>query len=56
MADPSTSIDYFQGEYGRLRDVTVAPDGALWFLTNNTDGRGTPGAEDDRIISVDPEN
>lgn len=52
VADPSTSTDYFQGEYGRIRDVTVSPDGALWFLTNNTAGRGTPDTDDDRIISL----
>ncbi len=52
VADPTSSTDYFRGEFGRLRDVTVAPDGALWFLTNNTDGRGTPGPDDDRLLSV----
>ena len=47
-----TSQDRFKGEYGRLRDVAVAPDGRLWLLTNNTDGRGRPAADDDRIISL----
>jgi glucose/arabinose dehydrogenase len=37
---------------GRLRDVVVAPDGALWILTNNTDGRGSPRAEDDVLIRL----
>ena len=40
------------GELGRLRDVVVAPDGSLWVLTNNTDGRGSPRAGDDRIVRV----
>lgn len=40
------------GEQGRLRDVVLAPDGALWVLTNNTDGRGSPRAEDDLLLSV----
>ena len=46
---PSAS---FTGEYGRLREVTVAPDGALWLTTSNTDGRATAGPKDDRILRV----
>lgn len=28
-------VAYFTGQYGRLRDVTKAPDGTLWVLSNN---------------------
>lgn len=41
--------------YGRLRSVTVGPDGFLYITTSNTDGRGdTPHERDDRIVRVDP--
>lgn len=44
----------FQGQYGRLRDVVEGPDGSLYLLTNNRDGRGEPGPNDDRIIRLKP--
>jgi hypothetical protein len=30
----------------------VAPDGALWLTTSNTDGRGSPRGGDDRVVQV----
>ena len=44
----------FDGEYGRRRSVVEGPDGALYVLTNNTDGRGSPAEGDDRILRVVP--
>lgn len=52
VSDLGSHQDYYDGEYGRIRDVTIAPDDRLWFVTNNTDGRGTPAENDDRIFSV----
>lgn len=54
LGDLDSSQELFVGEYGRLRDVAVAPDGRLWILTNNTDGRGIPGKDDDRILILTP--
>jgi glucose/arabinose dehydrogenase len=44
---------WFVDGYGRLRDAVAAPDGSLWVLTNNTDGRGDPRAGDDRLLRVE---
>ncbi|SJM59526.1 sorbosone dehydrogenase family protein [Gulosibacter sp. 10] len=52
LDDLGSAREHLVGEYGRLRDVTVAPDGALWVLTNETDGRGDPAAEDDLLLEI----
>ncbi len=39
------------GEFGRIRAAAVDGD-ELLLLTNNTDGRGTPAGDDDRLLSV----
>lgn len=49
--------EFFKGKFGRLRKATLAPDGTLWLITSNRDGRGgwSSGGEnpqDDRIIRV----
>ncbi|BEL04163.1 PQQ-dependent sugar dehydrogenase [Actinoplanes sichuanensis] len=49
-----TPTGLLQGQYGRLRTVERAPDGALWVTTSNRDGRGTPAAADDRILRFPP--
>lgn len=40
------------GTFGRIRSVTVAPDGALWLTTTNRDGYGSPRPGDDRLIRI----
>nr|WP_233739818.1 PQQ-dependent sugar dehydrogenase [Halovenus carboxidivorans] len=44
---------HFSGDFGRIRGVTVGPDREyLYLTTSNTDGRGEPGADDDRLIRI----
>ena len=39
-------------QYGRLRDVVQGPDGALYVLTSNLDGRGVPPPDGDRVLRL----
>lgn len=47
-----TPQDLLVGAFGRLRTVETGPDGSLWLLTSNRDGRGDPVAEDDRVVRL----
>jgi glucose/arabinose dehydrogenase len=44
----------FHEEYGRIREVTEDPDGAIYFTSSNRDGRGSPSEGDDRIFRIVP--
>jgi len=51
-AGARTPIAMRLGDLGRLRTVSRAPDGSLWLMTSNTDGRGQPRSQDDRILRL----
>jgi len=54
----------FSNEFGRLRDVSVGPDGSMYLLTSNRDGRVSlltpglvnlfPAENDDKILRIVP--
>jgi glucose/arabinose dehydrogenase len=60
-SDPScvsTHEVYLEGDppkgLGRIRDVTMGPDGELYVTTSNCDGRGQCPREKDRIVRIKP--
>lgn len=39
-------------EVGRIRDITTGPDGAIYFVTSNQDGRGSARQGDDTVYRL----
>lgn len=56
-ADGSVSgfREHLKGDYGRLRAVTVGPDGHLYVSTSNRDGRASVREGDDKVLRVHPD-
>ncbi len=44
---------FLEDEYGRLRTAVIGPDGFMYVLTSNRDGRGSPVQDDDRLLRID---
>jgi len=40
------------GGIGRIRDVNEGPDGNLYVITSNTDGKGFPDSSDDKLLRI----
>lgn len=45
-------VEEIVDDVGRIRDVWIEED-KLYFITNNTDGRGNPSNNDDQLYSLD---
>jgi len=37
---------------GRIRDVNQGPDGYLYLITSNTDGKAFPDKNDDKLLRI----
>lgn len=53
VTDTGSVEPWFVDQFGRIRDIVPGPDGSLWMVTNNSDGRGSMRAGDDRILQFD---
>ncbi|MFA9560561.1 sorbosone dehydrogenase family protein [Evansella sp. AB-rgal1] len=51
LNEQEESLDVFLTGLGRIRDAVVH-DGDLYFITNNTDGRGNPSETDDLLVKI----
>ncbi len=45
-------VAHLAGDRGRLRTVLPSADGGLLLTTSNTDGRGDPAADDDKVLAL----
>ena len=45
-------VRHLHERFGRIRTVEKAPDGSLWIMTSNRDGRGDPDRNDDRVVRL----
>jgi glucose/arabinose dehydrogenase len=52
MGDRVEAVAWYTAQYGRMRDAVPGPGGSLWVLTNNTDGRGNPAPDDDKLLEI----
>jgi glucose/arabinose dehydrogenase len=43
---------WFDGWFGRLRDLCISPGGSVFLAVSNRDGRGNPRPGDDRIVEI----
>ncbi len=50
--DNNTDLDTMMGGIGRIRDVAQSDDGYIYIITSNTDGKGFPDDNDDKLLRI----
>ena len=50
--DDGVNLDRILSGVGRIRDVAQGPDGYVYILTTNTDGKAFPAPDDDKLLRI----
>ncbi len=52
IKDDGVNLDRILSGVGRIRDVGQGPDGYVYIITTNTDGKAFPAPDDDRLLRI----
>ena len=50
--DNGVNLERILSGVGRIRDVAQGPDGYVYILTTNTDGKAFPAPDDDKLLRI----
>ena len=50
--DDDVNLERILSGLGRIRDVAQGPDGYVYIITTNTDGKAFPGPDDDKLLRI----
>ena len=50
--DNNVNLERILSGVGRIRDVAQGPDGYIYILTTNTDGKAFPAVDDDKLLRI----
>jgi aldose sugar dehydrogenase len=50
--DDAVNLERILSGVGRIRDVAQGPDGYVYILTTNTDGKAFPAPDDDKLLRI----
>ena len=52
IIDNDVDLERILSGVGRIRDVAQGPDGYIYIVTTNTDGKAFPAPDDDKLLRI----
>ena len=52
ITDNNANLERLLSGVGRIRDVAQGPDGYIYIITTNTDGKAFPAPDDDKLLRI----